>query len=91
MRCNNHVITDITLPGSLGNWKFYPQASLFYISFKYRCSLGCSWVLRNQEIADPATSFELKEMIVLGLKVIILIAATYVIASGNKYKWIKKM
>ncbi len=47
------------------------------------------WAIRQLQIQQH--HFELREMIVLGIEVIIFIAAIYTIASGNKYKWITTM
>jgi hypothetical protein len=47
------------------------------------------WALRQLQIQQQ--HFELREMIVLGIEILILVAALYAIASGNKYKWITTM
>ena len=44
------------------------------------------WVIRQLQIEQHY--FDVREMIVLGIEIIICIAAIYSIASGNKYKWI---
>ena len=44
------------------------------------------WVIRQLQIEQHY--FDVREMIVLGIEIIICIAAIYLIASGNKYKWI---
>ena len=47
------------------------------------------WAIRQLQIQQHY--FELREMIGLGIEVVIFIAAIYAIASGNKYKWITTM
>ena len=44
------------------------------------------WAIRQFQIQQHY--FDLREMTVLGIEIIICIAAIYSIASGNKYKWI---
>jgi hypothetical protein len=47
------------------------------------------WAIRQLQVQQHY--FELREMIVLGIEVLILVAAIYAIASDNKYKWITTM
>ena len=44
------------------------------------------WAIRQLQIQQHY--FDVREMTVLGIEIIICIAAIYSIASGNKYKWI---
>ena len=44
------------------------------------------WAIRQLQIQQYY--FDVREMTVLGIEIIICIAAIYSIASGNKYKWI---
>ena len=44
------------------------------------------WAIRQWQIQQHY--FDVREMTVLGIEIIICIAAIYSIASGNKYKWI---
>ena len=44
------------------------------------------WAIRQSQIHQHY--FDVREMTVLGIEIIICIAAIYSIASGNKYKWI---
>lgn len=44
------------------------------------------WAMRQLKIQQHY--FDVREMTVLGIEIIICIAAIYSIASGNKYKWI---
>ena len=44
------------------------------------------WAIRQLQIQQHY--FDVREMTVLGIEIIICIAAIYLIASGNKYKWI---
>ena len=53
------------------------------------CAVVGYWAIMQLRIQQH--HFELREMIVLGIEVIILIAATYSIASGNKLKWVTIM
>lgn len=47
------------------------------------------WAIRQFQIQQH--HFELREMIVLGIEVLIFMAAVYTIASGSKYKWVTTM
>ena len=44
------------------------------------------WAIRQLQIQQHY--FDVREMTLLGIEIIICIAAIYSIASGNKYKWI---
>ena len=44
------------------------------------------WAIRQLQIQQYY--FDVREMTVLGIEIIICIAAIYSIASGNKYKWL---
>ena len=44
------------------------------------------WAIRQWQIQQHY--FDVREMTILGIEIIIFIAAIYLIASGNKYKWI---
>ena len=47
------------------------------------------WTIRQFQLQQHY--FELREIVVLGIEVIIFITAVYTIASGFKYKWITTM
>ena len=47
------------------------------------------WAIKQLQIQQH--HFELREMVVLGIEVLIFVAAVYAIASGNKYKLITTM
>jgi hypothetical protein len=47
------------------------------------------WAIRQLQIQQH--HIEIREMIVLGMELLIFVVAVYAIASGNKYKWITTM
>ena len=47
------------------------------------------WVIKQLQIQQHHV--ELREMLVLGIEVLIFFVAVYAIVSGNKYKWMTTM
>jgi hypothetical protein len=44
------------------------------------------WLIR--QLQKQVHFFEFREIIVLGIEIMIVVAAVYAISSGNKYKWV---